>query len=157
MDIRSSSSFSIRQWYCIAAILSVSSIFQFPASSKDLPAYLKKVESLIVSNKYDEAIKLARALEKTHPQSALVKGMIASAYMYKGDNHNAEMEAKKALRLDGKSYEAHWVLSNVYMAIGKADLGTKEFELSAKYQSHKYCAPCFKKSTEVIEKIQKQK
>lgn len=127
-----------------AAIIVAALILQLPARAADLPPYLKKVESLIVANKYDQAISTARNIEKDYPRSALVKGLIATAYMYKGDNLSAQKEAEEALRIDSKNYESHWVLSNVYMALGKPELGTREYELSMKYHSFNHCKPCAK-------------
>lgn len=129
----------------LLCLLAFASSAQAPLYAADLPQYMKAVEALIVSNKYDDAVKVARGLEKTHPKSAVLKGLIASAYMYKGDNKAAEKEALQALQIDPKSYEAHWVLSNAYMALGKPEQGAKEYQLAMNYQSRKYCKPCAKK------------
>ncbi len=134
---------TIKIW--LFRLLALASTAQAPLWAADLPAYMKKVETFLVSNQYDEAIKLAQKIEKSHGKSAALKGLIASAYMYKGDNPAAEKEAQQALQIDSKSYEAHWVLSNVYMALGKPELSAREYQLSMKYQSRKYCKPCAKK------------
>ncbi len=129
----------------LLSVLLFSGDLRDSVEATELPAYLKKVEALVVSNKYDEAIKTARGLEKSHPKSAVLKGLIASAYMYKGDNEAARKAAEEALKIDGRNYEGHWVLSNVYMALGKPELGAKESQLAMKYQSKKFCKPCAKK------------
>lgn len=123
------------------------------ASEKASPSKeaLRSIDKLINANRFADAAKRSREELKRFPRNAELHGDLALAALYGGDFKTAQDYAEKALKLDGRNHEAHWVLTNVYSAQGKVEESMRELSLSMQYRSTKPCKPCQKKSKEALE------
>lgn len=132
------------------SLLNVGTVVEAKTSkNKDIA----RIDDLIGAGKYDQALAESTALEKKIGKSAELIADRALAFMYKGDNKNAQSEAEGVLKIDSTNHEAHWVLANVLMSQGQGERAMQEYQLSTKYKSRKKCKPCLKTSEELIKKI----
>lgn len=115
---------------------------------------LRRIDELLSLGKHSEVIELCKhelTLNGIKSKNTLahIHSSLALAYMYERNNQLAKTEAKKAISLDKTNHEAHWVLSNVYMAEGLNEEGSSEYMLSVKNPSKRPCKPCAKKKIDL--------